>query len=131
MGEIDRTIERLEAATADARQVLRELHEATQGMRDATREAAAVRTRALEDVVGTIKAEVAEQVQRLAEQTDRAITDATTATFDRFDRLGDLLLNGKGAEHLERLALNWRRRAEHAREQDREPVPEVFRRQRR
>ncbi len=89
MSELDR----LEAARAECREMIREAHAATKDLRAAVREARQEsRTLAQDEVASHIRAEVSRQLEDLGERTREAITAATQKVIAEFDRFGESLL---------------------------------------
>jgi hypothetical protein len=86
-------IDRLEAAVAECREMIREAHAATKDLRAAVREAKQeVRALASDEVAAQIRAEVSQQLEELGERTREAITAATQKVISEFDRFGESLL---------------------------------------
>ena len=93
MSELDR----LEAAMAECREMIREAHAATKDLRAAVREARQeLRGLAQDEVAAHIRAEVSRQLEDLGERTSEAVTAATQKVIAEFDRFGEALL-GKEA----------------------------------
>ncbi len=93
MNELDR----LEAAVAECREMIREAHAATKDLRAAVREARQeARALAKDEVAAHIQAEVSRQLEELGERTREAVTVATQKVISEFDRFGESLL-GKEA----------------------------------
>ena len=89
MSELDR----LEAAAAECREMIREAHAATKDLRAAVREA----KRELQDlakdaVAAQIQREVSRQLEELGERTTEAVSAATQKVIAEFDRFGESLL---------------------------------------
>jgi chromosome segregation ATPase len=86
-------LERLEAAVAECREMIREAHATTKDLRTAVREA----KRELQDltkdeVSARIRQEVSSQLEELGERTREAVTTATQKVIAEFDRFGETLL---------------------------------------
>ena len=93
MSEVDR----LEAATRECREMIREAHAATKDLRSAVREAKSeIRALTNDEVAAHIQAEVSRQLEVMSEQISEAITAATQKVIAEFDRFGESLL-GKEA----------------------------------
>jgi hypothetical protein len=125
--------ERMERATADAKQATRELHEAIQAASDKLRELKTF----LRGTRGEFHEYLASQVEKQAESLHKSILDAiqtaTDKVYRRFDKLTAALMDGDDGVGLEQLAKNWRAQAEAAREAALEPssaVPEFWARER-
>ena len=89
MSELDR----LEAATNECREMVREAHAATKDLRAAVREARQeLRALARDEVAAQIQPEVSRQLEELGERTSEAITAATQKVIAEFDRFGESLL---------------------------------------
>ncbi len=89
MSELDR----LEAAVAECREMLREAHAATKDLRAAVREAKReMRALASDEVAGHLQLEVSRQLDELGERTGAAISTATQKVIAEFDRFGESLL---------------------------------------
>jgi hypothetical protein len=90
-------VDRLEAATRECREMIREAHAATKDLRAAVREAKGeIRALANDEVAGHIQAEVSRQLAEMSEQVAAAITAASQKVIADFDRFGESLL-GKEA----------------------------------
>jgi hypothetical protein len=86
-------IDRLEAAMAQCRELIREAHAASKDLRTAVREAKdELRTLANDEVATQIHQEVTLQLTRLGERTEESITAATQKVLSEFDRFGESLL---------------------------------------
>jgi hypothetical protein len=89
--------DRLEAAVAECREMVREAHAATKDLRTAVREAKSeIRALTNDEVAAHIQAEVSQQLEVMSEQIGEAITAATQKVIADFDRFGESLL-GKEA----------------------------------
>ena len=89
MSELDR----LEAAVAECREMLREAHAATKDLRAAVREAKReMRALASDEVAAHLQLEVSRQLDELGERTGAAISTATQKVIAEFDRFGESLL---------------------------------------
>ncbi len=89
MSELDR----LEAATNECREMVREAHAATKDLRAAVREARQeLRALARDEVAAQIQLEVSRQLEELGERTSEAISAATQKVIAEFDRFGESLL---------------------------------------
>jgi hypothetical protein len=89
MSEVDR----LEAAMAECREMIREAHAATKDLRAAAREARQeLRALARDEVAAQIQLEASRQLDELGERTSEAITAATQKVIAEFDRFGESLL---------------------------------------
>jgi phage protein D len=89
--------DRLEAAVAECREMVREAHAATKDLRTAVREAKSeIRALTNDEVAAHIQAEVSRQLEVMSEQISEAITAATQKVIADFDRFGESLL-GKEA----------------------------------
>lgn len=86
-------LDRLEAAAAECRELLRDAHAATKDLRAAVREAQKeLRTLAEEEVAAHIRQEVSRQLEELGERTREAVSEATRKVISEFDRFGESLL---------------------------------------
>jgi chromosome segregation ATPase len=86
-------LDRLEAAVAECREMIREAHAATKDLRAAVREAKnELRALAHDEVAAHIQLEVSRQLAELAERTGEAISAATQKVIAEFDRFGESLL---------------------------------------
>ena len=86
-------VDRLEAATNECREMVREAHAATKDLRAAVREARQeLRALARDEVAAQIQLEVSRQLEELGERTSEAITAATQKVIAEFDRFGESLL---------------------------------------
>jgi hypothetical protein len=84
---------RLEAAIAECREMVREAHAATKDLRTAVREAKReLRTMAEDEVASQLHEEVSRQLDELGERTREAIIAATQKVLADFDRFGESLL---------------------------------------
>ena len=96
-------LDRLEAATGECREMIREAHAATKDLRAAVRDAKReLQDLAKDEVAAQVQREVSRQLEELGEQTSAAITAATQKVIAEFDRFGealagqgDLLANGE------------------------------------
>ena len=89
MSELDR----LEAATGECREMIREAHAATKDLRAAVRDAKReLQDLAKDEVAAQVQREVSRQLEELGEQTSAAITAATQKVIAEFDRFGEALL---------------------------------------
>lgn len=89
MSELDR----LEAAVAECREMIREAHAATKDLRTAVREAKQeIRALTQDEVAAHLRLEVSRQLEELGERTSEAITAATQKVIAEFDRFGESLL---------------------------------------
>ena len=85
--------DRLEAAVAECREMIREAHAATKDLRTAVREAKQeIRTLAQDEVAAHIQHEVSRQLEELGQRTQEAVTAATQKVIAEFDRFGEALL---------------------------------------
>ena len=85
--------DRLEAAVAECREMIREAHAATKDLRTAVREAKQeMRTLAQDEVAAHIQHEVSRQLEELGQRTQEAVTAATQKVIAEFDRFGEALL---------------------------------------
>ena len=126
------TAERLEQATADARQATRELHEAVQAAGDKLREVRTFLQGTRDEFRKYLAGQVEKEVAALNKATLDAVETATLKVYARFDKLTAALMDGDDGVGLERLAKNWRAQAEAARESALEPaaIPEFWARER-
>jgi DNA topoisomerase VI subunit B len=86
-------VERLEAAVAECREMIREAHAATKDLRVAVREAKREMQDLAKDEVGArIQDEVSRQLEELGERTREAVSTATQKVIAEFDRFGETLL---------------------------------------
>jgi hypothetical protein len=86
-------LDRLEAAIAECREMIREAHAATKDLRAAVRDAKReVRDLAKDDVAAQVQLEVTRQLDELRQRTDEAIATATQKVIAEFDRFGESLL---------------------------------------
>jgi hypothetical protein len=86
-------LERLEAATGECREMIREAHAATKDLRAAVREAKRELQDLAKDEVGArIQDEVSRQLEELGERTREAVSTATQKVIAEFDRFGETLL---------------------------------------
>ena len=89
MSELDR----LEAAVAECREMIREAHAATKDLRAAVREAKReLQDLAKDEVAAQIQQEVSRQLEQLGERTSEAVSAATQKVIAEFDRFGESLL---------------------------------------
>ena len=89
MSELDR----LEAAAAECREMIREAHAATKDLRAAVREAKReLQELGKDEVAAHIQREVSRQLEELGERTREAVTAATQKVIAEFDRFGESLL---------------------------------------
>jgi hypothetical protein len=96
-GDVVSEVDRLEAATRECREMIREAHAATKDLRTAVREAKSeIRALTNDEVAAHIQAEVSRQLEVMSEQISVAITAATQKVIADFDRFGESLL-GKEA----------------------------------
>jgi len=85
--------DRLEAAVAECREMIREAHAATKDLRTAVREAKQeIRSLAQDEVAAHIQHEVSRQLEELEQRTGEAVTAATQKVIAEFDRFGEALL---------------------------------------
>jgi len=85
--------DRLEAAVAECREMIREAHAATKDLRTAVREAKQeIRALAQDEVAAHIQHEVSRQLEELEQRTGEAVTAATQKVIAEFDRFGEALL---------------------------------------
>jgi phage shock protein A len=90
-------VDRLEAAVAECREMVREAHAATKDLRTAVREAKSeIRALTNDEVAAHVQAEVSQQLEVMSDQISEAITAATQKVIADFDRFGESLL-GKEA----------------------------------
>jgi Sec-independent protein translocase protein TatA len=86
-------VNRLEAAIAECREMVREAHAATKDLRTAVREAKReLRTMTEDEVASQLHEEVSRQLDELEERTREAIIAATQKVLADFDRFGESLL---------------------------------------
>ena len=86
-------LDRLEAAAAECREMIREAHAATKDLRAAVRDAKReLQGLAKDEVAAQIQREVSSQLEELGEQTSAAIKAATQKVIAEFDRFGEALL---------------------------------------
>lgn len=86
-------VERLEAAVAECREMIREAHAATKDLRSAVREAKREMQDLAKDEVGArLQDEVSRQLEELGERTREAVSTATQKVIAEFDRFGETLL---------------------------------------
>jgi phage protein D len=86
-------VDRLEAAVAECREMIREAHAATKDLRTAVREAKQeIRALTQDEVTAQLRQEVSRQLEELGERTSEAITAATQKVIAEFDRFGESLL---------------------------------------
>ena len=89
MSELDR----LEAAVAECREMIREAHAATKDLRAAVRDAKReLQDLAKDEVAAQVQSEVSRQLEELGEQTGAAVRAATEKVIAEFDRFGEALL---------------------------------------
>ena len=85
--------DRLEAAVAECREMIREAHAATKDLRVAVRDAKReLQDLAREEVAAQVQREVSHQLEELGGQTATAISAATEKVIAEFDRFGEALL---------------------------------------
>ena len=85
--------DRLEAAVAECREMIREAHAATKDLRTAVRDAKKeLQDLARDEVAAQVQREVSHQLEELGEQTAAAIRAATEKVIAEFDRFGETLL---------------------------------------
>jgi len=85
--------DRLEAAVAECREMIREAHAATKDLRTAVREAKKeVQALTRDEVAAHLQQEVSRQLEELGERTREAVTAATQKVIAEFDRFGESLL---------------------------------------
>jgi Sec-independent protein translocase protein TatA len=85
--------DRLEAAVAECREMIREAHAATKDLRTAVRDAKReMQDLATDEVAAQVQREVTHQLEELSEQTAAAIRAATEKVIAEFDRFGETLL---------------------------------------
>lgn len=91
-------IDQLSAASAEAKELLREVHGAVKDMRAVLAESAAERKRLDESVRAAVEAEVEEHVEavlkNLGDKTKETIAAAEKGIYRRFDQISNLLLHG-------------------------------------
>jgi hypothetical protein len=86
-------VDRMEAAVAECREMIREAHAATKDLRTAVREAKReVQDLAKDEVAAHIQGEVTRQLDELGERTREAVSAATQKVIAEFDRFGEALL---------------------------------------
>ena len=86
-------LDRLEAAVAECREMIREAHAATKDLRAAVRDAKReMQDLAKDEVAAQVQGEVSRQLEELGEQTGAAIRTATEKVIAEFDRFGEALL---------------------------------------
>jgi chromosome segregation ATPase len=86
-------LDRLEAAVAECREMIREAHAATKDLRAAVRDAKReLQDLAKDEVAAQIQGEVSRQLEELGEQTGAAVKAATEKVIAEFDRFGEALL---------------------------------------
>jgi hypothetical protein len=86
-------LDRLEAAIAECREMIREAHAATKDLRAAVREAKQeLRALAKDEVAAQLQSEASRQLDELGERTRTAITSATQKVIAEFDHFGESLL---------------------------------------
>jgi hypothetical protein len=86
-------IDRLEAAMAQCRELIREAHAASKDLRTSVRDAKdELRALAKDEVAGQIHDEVTRQLIQLGERTQESIGAATQKVLAEFDRFGESLL---------------------------------------
>jgi hypothetical protein len=91
-GRVNET-DRLEAAIAESRELIRDAHGAAKDLRAAIREAKEdVQALTKEQVAATVEAEVTRQLDELGKRTQEAINAATEKVLAEFDRFGESLL---------------------------------------
>jgi hypothetical protein len=85
--------DRLEAAIAECREMIREAHAATKDLRTAVREAKKeVQALGRDEVAAHVQHEVSRQLEELGERTRAAVDAATQKVIAEFDRFGESLL---------------------------------------
>ena len=85
--------DRLAAAVAECREMIREAHAATKDLRTAVRDAKReLQLLARDEVAVQVEHEVSHQLEELGEQTGAAIKAATEKVIAEFDRFGETLL---------------------------------------
>jgi hypothetical protein len=85
--------DRLEAAIAECKELIREAHAATKDLRTALREAKdEMQSFASEHLTSTMEGEVTRQLEELGKRTQEAIGAATDKVILEFDRFGESLL---------------------------------------
>ena len=85
--------DKLEAAIAECREMIREAHAATKDLRTAVREAKKeVQALGRDEVAAHIQHEVSRQLEELGERTRAAVDAATQKVIAEFDRFGESLL---------------------------------------
>jgi molybdopterin converting factor small subunit len=86
-------LDRLEAAVAECREMIREAHAATKDLRAAVRDAKReLQDLAKDEVAAQVQSEVSRQLEELGEQTGAAVRAATEKVIAEFDRFGEALL---------------------------------------
>jgi len=86
-------LDRLQAAMAECRELIREAHAATKDLHAAVREAKReLRALTEDEVAAQVRLEVSRQLEQLRERTGAAITEATQKVIAEFDRFGEALL---------------------------------------
>jgi Glu-tRNA(Gln) amidotransferase subunit E-like FAD-binding protein len=86
-------LDRLQAATSECREMIREAHAATKDLRAAVREAKRELQDLTKDEVAVhIQREVSRQLEELGERTQEAVSAATQKVIAEFDRFGESLL---------------------------------------
>jgi hypothetical protein len=86
-------LDRLQAATSECREMIREAHAATKNLRAAVREAKRELQDLTKDEVAVhIQREVSRQLEELGERTQEAVSAATQKVIAEFDRFGESLL---------------------------------------
>jgi hypothetical protein len=91
-GPVNET-DRLEAAIAESRELIRDAHGAAKDLRAAIREAKEdVLALTKQQVAATVEAEVTRQLDELGKRTQEAISAATEKVLAEFDRFGESLL---------------------------------------
>jgi chromosome segregation ATPase len=86
-------LDRLEAATSECREMIREAHAATKDLRAAVREAKReLQDLARDEVAAQVQREVSRQLEELEERTREAVSAATQKVIAEFDRFGESLL---------------------------------------
>jgi hypothetical protein len=85
--------DRLEAAIAESKELIRDAHGAAKDLRAAIREAKEdVLALTKQQVAATVEAEVTRQLEELNKRTQEAISAATEKVLAEFDRFGESLL---------------------------------------
>jgi chromosome segregation ATPase len=86
-------VDRLQAAIAECREMIREAHAATKDLRTAVREAKKeVHDLTRDEVAAQLQQEVSKQLDELGERTCAAVSTATQKVIAEFDRFGETLL---------------------------------------